>query len=359
VLADELGAFAAAFLDLDLTVPDPCDRLAAATLTAGVKSIRVEKRDERPDEPVVLEDRREMAMRSYLRGLRAFKEVLRSEGFRDRSKIRRARRAVQGLVDHFLEDETAVLALAQIRGHDLKLFHHSLNVCVYSLSIGQRLGMSRRQLGELGLAALFHDLGKTVSNGEWPEEIRQHPSRGARRILEEGTVHEGMLKAAIAAYEHHVHHDGTGFPEVEHPPHFVSRIVAIADCYESLTAASTFRETPYPPHQALQLMRSKAGKLLDPLLLKVFIAALGVHPPGSLVELDTGEVAIVTAGPQEPGGVRVPQLRVVSSGRGALLPGKTVDLSACDEAGRPLHRVVRTVASHEVFESAGRHVQAI
>ncbi|MHC4547556.1 MAG: hypothetical protein ACYTEZ_02170 [Planctomycetota bacterium] len=151
VEAEDLGVFTASFLELDLSLPNPVERLVSACATGGCKGISVERRTEESREPVMLEERREHVMRTYLQGLRAFKEVLRCDSLPDHSKLRRARRAVQGVVDAFLGDETAVLALAQIRGHDVKLFHHSLNVCIYALLIGQRLGMTRRQLGELGL----------------------------------------------------------------------------------------------------------------------------------------------------------------------------------------------------------------
>jgi HD-GYP domain-containing protein (c-di-GMP phosphodiesterase class II) len=211
--AEDLEAFVAAFLDVDVTRPEPAERLAATLSAAKVTGIMVQRLAPEEREPVLLEERRESVMRAYLRGLRAFKEVLRCDGLRDRAKLRRARRAVQGVVDSFLEDESAVLALAQIRSFDVKLFHHSLNACVYALLIGQRLRFSRRQLAELGLAALFHDVGKTAPRGGTPEEEeRAHPARGARMLLEEGTSHEGMLKAAIAAYEHHAGVGGSGCP---------------------------------------------------------------------------------------------------------------------------------------------------
>ncbi len=144
VTPQALEAFAVAFLDVDVVQPGTAERLIAAIAAGGAEGIVVEPREERANDPVPMEERRESAMRSYLRGLRAFRDILRRGGTGDRSKVRRARRAVQGLVDRILEDEAAVLALAQIRGHDVRLFNHSLNVCLYTLAIGHRLGMSRK-----------------------------------------------------------------------------------------------------------------------------------------------------------------------------------------------------------------------
>jgi HD-GYP domain-containing protein (c-di-GMP phosphodiesterase class II) len=358
----EVAAFATAFLEVDLTRPKPADRFIAAVAVAGVTGIVLERREDVEEEPVVLEERRESAMRAYLRGLRAFKEVLRFEGFRDRAKVLRARRAVQALVDRFLEDESAVLALAQIRGYDVKLFHHSLNVAIYALALGQGIGMSRRQLGALGLAALFHDLGKTVAppgGAQSPDAIPRHPERGALLILEGGTAQEGMLKAAIAAYEHHARHDRTGFPPIGHDLHVVSRIVAIADSYEALTSSRDYRDAPYTSHDALAHLRTKAGTHFDPLLLKVFTRALGTYPVGSMVELDSGELAVVTERPGDAGDVDRPQVRVVRPEKGTLEPETVVDLADCDHAGVHLRAVARSLPAHEVLERVGEMVAAI
>jgi HD-GYP domain-containing protein (c-di-GMP phosphodiesterase class II) len=346
--AEDLEAFIAAFLDVDVTRPEPAERLAATLSAAKVGGIVVQRLAPEEREPVLLEERRESVMRAYLRGLRAFKEVLRCDGLRDRAKLRRARRAVQGVVDSFLEDESAVLALAQIRSFDLKLFHHSLNACVYALLIGQRLKFSRRQLAELGLAALFHDVGKTApGSGTAEEEERAHAARGARMLLEEGTNHEGMLKAAIAAYEHHAGADRSGFPRIPHEPHVVSRIVAVADAYDSLTAPKG-PLAPLTPPDALSRMLMRRD--LDPLLLKVFVNAMGIYPVGSLVELTTGETAIV-AGPPAPGALDRPRVKVVRRGAGALEPDVIVELAAADGP-----RIARAVPAGEVFGSVLEHV---
>lgn len=353
---EDLAVFAGAFLDLDLSQPDPVDRLVSACALGGAKGITIERRTDEPRDPVLLEERRETAMHAYLRGLRAFKEVLRGDGMQDPTKLRRARRAVQALVDTFLEDETAVLALAQIRGHDLKLFHHSLNVCIQALLIGQRLGMTRRQLGELGLAALFHDLGKTVPPAA---EVRAHPSRGARLLLQQATVHEGMLKAAVAAYEHHVHYDGSGFPDVGYTPHLVSRIVAIADCYEALTSTHTKSEFLHTPYDALYLMQTKAGTLFDPLIFKVFVNAVGVYPVGSLVKLTSGEYAIVAEGPADPTFLDQPRVRIVKTAEGTLEPRDVIDLAEQGDDEPTPRGIAGAAAPHEVFENVAEYVSAI
>ena len=348
--ATELASFHVAFLDLDASRPEPCALLLAALGAAGVEHIQIEAREENDDVPVLMEERRRAAMKTYLRGLRAFKEVLRCDGIEDRSKLRHARRAVQGLVDRFLEDESAVLALAQIRGYDQKLFHHSLNVCLYSLALGQRLGMTRRQLGDLGMSALFHDVGKTALG----QKEDCHPELGARMLLAEGTAHEGMLKAAIVAYEHHALFDGSSRPRLDHRPHLYARIVASADSYESLTTVRNYEEEPLASQAALDRMQAKAGVEFDPLLLKAFAGALGMFPVGSLVELTNGGFAVVIAPAADDAPADQPRIKLVDPVHAPKGRGEVLDLASPEST----LAIRRAVAPSEIFESLVQVVAA-
>jgi HD-GYP domain-containing protein (c-di-GMP phosphodiesterase class II) len=341
---------------------DPAGRLAADLVAAGVSTITILPRQEGPTEALPLTDQRESTMHAYARGLRAFKDVLRQDGVGDLRKIRRARRAVQGLVDSFLENEATVLALARVHGHDVKLFHHSLNVCVYSLSIGQRLSMSRRQLGELGLAALFHDIGKTepvpAAEGESEEEaeerrLAQSPACGARLLLDSGTGHEAMLKAAVVAFEQRMHFDGG------EAPHLFSRIITIADCYEALTCRRRPKDPEHSTYDAFQLMQAKAGTIFDPLLLKVLMGGLGVHPVGTVVELTTGEIAVVTGGPSKADHLDRPRVKILRQRAGALKRHEVADLAEFGLEGEFLRSIRRTLAPEQVFPSISDLVAAV
>jgi HD-GYP domain-containing protein (c-di-GMP phosphodiesterase class II) len=351
----ELASFARTFLDLDTSRPQACARLSAQMAGAAIDDILLEPEEPTQATPSVMDDHRQGAMKTYLQGLRAFRDVLRCEGAANPKTLRRARRAVQGIVDRLMEDENAVLALAQIRGFERKLFHHSLNVCLYSLAIGQRVGLGRRALGDLGLAALFHDVGRTLtsepgtsdctrSDEAGPNDDR-HAERGALFLLRDTTGHEGMLKAAIAAYEHHSPVDST-----DASPHFASRIVAIADCYDSLTA-----EDERSSQDALNQMQSEAGRRFDPLLLKVLAGALGRFPVGSLVELANGAFAVVV---ELSGSPDRPVVRLVDP---VALPkggGEVIDLAELDSHAQPAHAILRAVTPADVFDSIEQFVAA-
>ena len=110
--------------------------------------------------------------------------------------IKKIKRVVQGIVDQILNEETSLVGLTTIRDYDEYTFTHSVNVCIFSVALGKRLGLSKLQLYDLGMAALFHDIGKSrvpqsiltkttgLTNDEWPL-IAAHPWLGVLQVAQD------------------------------------------------------------------------------------------------------------------------------------------------------------------------------
>jgi HD-GYP domain-containing protein (c-di-GMP phosphodiesterase class II) len=75
--------------------------------------------------------------------------------------VRKAKRLMQNAVNAIIQDETTLLGLATIKNYDEYTFNHSVNVAIYAISLGQRIGIPKKHLSHLGMAGLFHDIGKT------------------------------------------------------------------------------------------------------------------------------------------------------------------------------------------------------
>ncbi len=256
-----------------------------------------------------------------------------SERFRQRS----LRRVTQSMVDLLLEDEHALLGMTSIKNFDGYLFNHCTNVAVLSAALGQRLGLHKARLGELCLAALLHDLGKTLvpkeildktgdlTDDDW-DELRQHPVRAVEILLAQGYVSPGILAAVVAGFEHHLNYDLTGYPPLVNTDHHLTvfgRIIAIADCYDAITTPRAYRATNLTPFDGVRFLLSNMGTKFDPILVKLFIELLGVYPPGTMVRLSSGDAGIVSRSP---------------------LPGAALD--------RPLVRIVRGPASGSFVDLA-------
>jgi HD-GYP domain-containing protein (c-di-GMP phosphodiesterase class II) len=248
----------------------------------------------------------ERAKRAFYAALGSTKEVLMAQTSQGAASIRKARRAVQAAADSLLEDESSILALATIKDHDEYTFTHSVNVCIFSLAIGQRLGLHRSWLARLGIAALFHDIGKisiplgvlnkvgVLDVNEW-KAIRQHTLTGVKALSRMPSCNEQILHSMIVAFQHHLNVDMSGYPKVtsDCSLDLFSRIVRIADTFDAMTTERPYRNRVYSPHDAIRYLISQAGSKFDTVLVKAFAGAMGIFPVGTVLRLNTGETGIV------------------------------------------------------------------
>jgi len=244
--------------------------------------------------------------------------------------------------------------MTAIKDYDEYTYHHSVNVSILSVALGQRLGLNRRMLTELGMVALFHDLGKmeipnevlnkpsNFTDDEW-KIIRKHPLWGLKAILKIKKFDELTIKSAIVAFEHHMNFDLSGYPKVRKPLELelYSRIVSLSDQYDAMTSARVYSRVPMSPDKALSIMMERAGTQLDPLLFKFFTNMVGVYPIGTLVMLDTKELGLVYESNQIfPSR---PRVMIIVDSKGNRIKGATVDLTEKNEQEVFLRSISKTM----------------
>ncbi len=220
--------------------------------------------------------------------------------------IRKIVRAIQSLVDICLEDDHTFLGVSSVKSGDAYPAHHAANTAVLSIALGEKLGLKKVELGDLGVAAVFHDIGM---KGIAPEitdkptgldhhernQVDQHILRGVEFLLEERTFTRADLARIVVAFEHHRRADGGGLAGTSRLPDLFSRIVNIAAAYDALTTDRPWRKAMLPD-EALGQMLKESGGQYDAALLKIFINSLGMYPVGTLVRLGGGERGVVVYG---------------------------------------------------------------
>ena len=169
---------------------------------------------------------------------------------------------------------------------------HGINVCLLSLVTGMYLKLPHVLLKELALGALFHDIGKTIvppSSISEPDPLRLHPLFG-RELLFQAKV--GSTAARIAA-EHHENFDGTGFPSglAGKDIHPLSRLVAVANYYDTALAEATLNDTPR--QEIVESMMSSGNTRFDLNSLRAFFHTVAVFPVGCLVKLSINKTGYV------------------------------------------------------------------
>ncbi|GAB4279541.1 MAG: hypothetical protein Kow0056_12860 [Coriobacteriia bacterium] len=245
---------------------------------------------------------------------------------------------VESVLSRLLEDEAAILGLATMTSGSEAELMHAVSVMIYSLNLGVAMGIPEEGLVVLGLSALTHDIGKAPFDTSDPQqaEARQalHPTVGAELLSR--VSDDAGTTAMLVAYEHHMAHDGTGYPDREsgYVTHPYSRIVAIADKYDRLLRHGAGGE-PMTPDRSVMALLSAAGKSLDPFFTRLFVRSIGVFPIGCVVRLDDHSVGIVRGKGEDP---LKPLLRLVFGPDGLPLdPPSDVELA---DDGREIVEVV-------------------
>jgi HD-GYP domain-containing protein (c-di-GMP phosphodiesterase class II) len=319
-----------------------------------IEAIRGSGAKEDPNE----DDRSQQAAKlTYFQSVHVAKEVLTDARLGRAVNLRRVKRAVQSIVDQVLNNETWMLGMTALRDYDQYTFTHSVNVCIISVVIGQKLGLTKPQLYELGLGALFHDIGKqridpdvlnkteSLTRDEW-EQMQRHPVEGLLALFAIRGLSEVPYRAMLMAYEHHMKVDLTGYPTNSRPrrPTLFSNIVATADVFDAATSRRSYQTQPWPPDEVLREMRENPKRGYDPVLVKALVSVTGMFPVGTLAILDTFELAVVISRNPDSRRLHQPIVRIISDAAGTVLAEPmTADLSEVDPATkRPKRTVIKT-----------------
>ena len=191
-----------------------------------------------------------------------------------------SKEVVNDLVLTILDDNFTMKSLMSIATHDYYTHTHSLNVAVYSLSLGSFLGLDKETLSKLGESALLHDLGKSKvspdiinKNGRLTEKefdiMKSHPEFGFKIALELGITNKHIL-AGIR--HHHEKMDGTGYPKqlAGNDIPLFARIIGLCDVFDALTSKRSYKEA-MNTFEALSLIKTKMNKHVDLKLLNKMV----------------------------------------------------------------------------------------
>ena len=302
------------------------------------------------------QESRHQAKRVFAEGVAVTRDMISGVRLGRGPRLKRVKRAVQLVVDQVLNNEMSMVGMTTVRDYDEYTFTHSVNVCIFSVALGRKLGFSKVQLYDLGMTALLHDVGKArvpaeilnkvggLEDREW-KFIQQHPWMGALTLFGMRAYEEIPYRSILVAHEHHMKMDLSGYPKTIRPRTLgvFSRIVAVADGFDAATTRRVYNSTAIEPDQVLKEMWDNPNRGYDRVVVKALINLIGVYPVGTCVILDTLEVGIVAA--PNPDGQQLSRplvcIAVDVDGAAVPLPGNQVSLMEKDDSGAYKRSIVK------------------
>lgn len=212
--------------------------------------------------------------------------------------------AINSIMENLTTQYQEFLKLMTIKRYDMGTYAHLLNVSILVMYFASKIGLSKEIVLEMGIAGLFHDIGKMYISRKIirkPDRLtedefvlmKSHTVLGAELLMGQ-TEALGMLPVVVA-FEHHLKHDLKGYPKINYlpkKPHMASMIVSICDVYDALSERRGYK-ADYPPDMIYNLIIKEKGTSFDPWLVDKFFQAVGVWPIGSIVALTDGRIAVV------------------------------------------------------------------
>ena len=292
------------------------------------------------------------AKRVFWRAVLGTKKILLRAQQTGRPDLRHAKRLVQPVVDSIMKHEYSIVGLTALKDHDEYTYAHCVNVSILSVSMGQVLGLSRQTLADLGVAALVHDIGKiavpgdvvrkpaSLSADEWTQ-IRRHPLEGAKMMFRMPGLSSLTLDAVRVCLEHHMNFDRTGYPDVERAwgQATLSRIVAVADVFDAMTAHRAYHKRPRTAFEGLQYLMGPARVAFDPAVLWALVQTVGLYPAGSVLHTASGHVVLALS--PNPHDLRRPHCRVLVRPDGVSVPEDAAEMWSPMPATENVVRVLR------------------
>ncbi len=209
---------------------------------------------------------------------------------------------VDALRESVIRNPDAMLLLSRLKTTGRILYDNAVNASVHLLVFGRHLGLPREELSKLGLGGLLMDIGKMRLPSELISKssslsaadrnlMKQHVAYGETIIAQSIDIPQEVLEIVA---QHHEREGGNGYPRGlnANQLHAYARMAAIVDCYEEFIGV----KPDFPPvsaFEAFQELKELSHTGLNAMLVEQFAHCIGMFPVGSLVELNTGEVAIV------------------------------------------------------------------
>lgn len=209
---------------------------------------------------------------------------------------------IEQILKDIKQSDDVISILSDVYCYDSYIFTHSLNVTIYTIGLAMELKYSEKQLFEIAIGAMLHDVGKMMIPKEILEKtgsltkeefdiIKKHSWAGFDVLRNAPNI---SLITAHCAFQHHERIDGSGYPQglSEGDIHPYAKILAVCDVFDAVTSNRVYRKAMLP-HEGLEILFGGAGKIFDKDIVELFSRTIAIYPIGLTLYLSDGSVGVV------------------------------------------------------------------
>lgn len=294
----------------------------------------------------------------YTQTLKGVKETLREVSRGHPLNPSRLAQQVDNCISALIDNIPAMTWLSRVKSHDDYTYEHAMHVSLLCMVFGIHCGWPRHEVRQAGLAGLLFDLGKLripravlnkpfpLAETEW-QMVREHP-KWTRYLLEKSGFEQEVV---AACYYHHERPDGQGYPvrRLANQVPLTARLIHILDAFDAMISYRPYAQQR-TVYDAIRVLYKGRGHEFDGTLVDQFIELMGVYPIGTLVELSSGEVAVIIG--QNHNARLLPKVSIIRDRNKNPIEERMVNLKDLTNAeGKPRFRVKQMLldGSYGVF----------
>ncbi len=260
----------------------------------GITEVLIEDTKLRPEEVQILREDVEDLFKEKVRS------VLERHVYSDNSELKELSETADSIITSILENEDIVEQIFDIRERSADIYEHSISVCSLTILIGAKLKLSREELHDLGVAAIFHDIGLRYLNFDYTNieieelddkqklEYKKHPAYAFSSLEKENWISK---RAKLMILQHHERMDGSGYPMHAKNPDITTQILQVTDAFDEMICGIGCRRNKV--YEAVEYLKITKGSKFSNKIVDLLLDFTAVYPAGSLVSLNTGEIALV------------------------------------------------------------------
>ncbi len=214
---------------------------------------------------------------------------------------RQADAQVDAMIDQLIEDPQSMLCVSVLKNSDEYTYDHCVNTAILALFIGKSLNLPERELMVLGKGMLLHDIGKCMIphsvltkpgrlTTEEAQVVKSHVAKGVAYLRKTNQLEQQVLTMVT---QHHERLDGTGYPDglMGDQIEPLGRLAGLIDVYDAMIHENHYKDSD-DPTAVLKELSGSIGTKFDATAFKSLSDSIGIYPPGTILMLDTGEIAL-------------------------------------------------------------------